>query len=133
MMKKKWKKRAIVSACVVLLIVLGILILQSRPIKRKIFSSLQLRLKKSQGIHLTVESFDFNLLKLRFVFKGVQLQDLDKSGLPPVFRADEINVNIPLSLLLRRRLRIQDIEIIDPETITSLFKRGRKNPPRHRR
>ncbi len=128
-MKKKWKKIGIASGCIILFIILGILLLQSRFVKQKILSSLQLSLQKSQGIHVAVQSFDYNLLKLRFSFKGVQLQKLDRSSLPPVFRADEIDVNIPLSLLLRRRLRIQDIEIINPEVHIQIDQDGNNNFP----
>jgi hypothetical protein len=111
MLKKKWKKRWIASGCAVFFIILVILLLQSRFVKQKILSSLQLSLQKSRGIHLTVRSFDYNLLKLRFVFKGVQLQKLAKSSLPPVFHAEEINVDI----------RKSTSKSIATETIISLF------------
>ena len=128
-MKKKWKRIAAAAACVVLLVLLGMLLFQSRFVKQKILSSLQTSLEKSQGIQVSVGSFGYNLLKLRFSFKGVRLQKLGEAGLPPVFQAEEIKVNIPLSLLLKRRLRIQEIEIINPEIRIEIDEQGSNNFP----
>ncbi len=128
-MKKKWKWIWIAAACVFLLIALLMMLLQSRFVKRKILSSLQLSLNKSQGIQLIVESFDYNLLKLQFDLKGIQLQKSNGMGLPPVFRAEEVKVNIPLSLIIRRRLRIQEIEIINPEIVFLIDEEGNDNLP----
>lgn len=129
-MKRKTRKKLwIASLCSALLIVLGILILHSPFVKKKILSSLQSSLKKKQGIQISVQSFDYNILKLRFTLKGIQVQKPEEYGQPPVFRAKEIRADIPLSLLLRRRLRIQDISIIDPEIRIQIDRNGNSNLP----
>jgi outer membrane protein assembly complex protein YaeT len=128
-MKKRWKKIGIISACAVLFVVLVMVFLQSPFVKRKILTSLQQSLQKGQGIQLAVESFDYNLLKLQFDLKGIQAQKLDESGMPPVFRAEKIRLNIPLSLILKRRIRIQDIEIVNPEIRIQVDLDGNSNLP----
>jgi outer membrane protein assembly complex protein YaeT len=129
MAKKKWKKIRIAAAVAAIVIVLIVLIIQSPFVKKKILSSLQSSLQKTQGIELTVESFDFNLLKLQFDLRGIRIQKLGQPSLPPLFRADEVKVNIPLSLILRRRLRIQDVEIVDPEILVQIDQHGQNNLP----
>lgn len=126
---KKGKKIWIAAACGALLIILAALILQSRFVKQKILSSAKLYLQKSQGIHLAVDSFDYNLLKLQLVLRGIQLQKWDKTTSSPMFRADEVRINIPLSLILRRRLRIQDLEIVNPEIFILIDQDGNSNLP----
>jgi outer membrane protein assembly complex protein YaeT len=133
-MKRNTRKKLwLASSCALFLIVLGILILHSPFVKKKILVSLQTNLREGQGIQISVQSFDYNLLRLRFTLRGIQIQKSGKSGQPPVFRAKEIIANIPLSLLLRRKLRIQEIAIIDPEICIQIDRNGNTNLPRQKR
>ncbi len=133
-MKRKIRKKLwIATTCFILLIVLGVVILHSPYIKNKILASIQTNLQEGQGIQLSVQSFDYDLLKLRFTLTGIQVQTQGEYGLPPVFRAKEITADIPLSLLVRRKLRIQALSIIEPEINIQIDRNGNSNLPLQKR
>ncbi len=129
MKKKSVRKIAIVIGCLFLILCLSLLLVHMRFVKQKILDSILNSLEKTQGIHLSVESFDYNLLNLRFTLKQVVLQSQEGRHFSPVFQAEEIRANIPLSLILRRKLRIQDLEVINPKIHIQIDQGGKHNLP----
>ena len=129
MKKKSVKKIAIAIGCLSLVLSLALLLVHMRFVKQKILHSILDSLEKTQGIHLSVESFDYNLLNLRFTLKQVVLQAQENRHFSPVFRAEKIKANIPLSLILKRKLRIQDLEIINPKIHIQIDQDGKRNLP----
>ena len=98
-------------------------------VKSKIFSSLQLALQETQGIHLSAESFDYNLFSLTVFLEGVRL---DKSGREdglPLFQSESVRVKIPLSIFLNWKLQIADLEVINPELNIIIDQQGNSNLP----
>jgi outer membrane protein assembly complex protein YaeT len=129
-MKKKFvKKIAIAIGCLFLVITLVLLLVHMRFVKQKILYSILHNLEKTQGIQLSVGSFDYNLLNLRFTLKQVVLQSQEDRPFSPVFQAERIKVNIPLSLILKRRLRIQNLEVINPKIHIQIDQDGKHNLP----
>jgi len=98
-------------------------------VKLKILSSIQRNLEKNQGIQLTVETFDYNLSNLTFFLKGVRLGKPGSEDLPPILQADSARIKIPLSILLNRKLRIQDVDVINPEINICIDRHGKNNLP----
>jgi len=103
------------------------LFLHLRFVKQKILNSVLQSLEKNQGIHLSVGSFDYNLFNLRFTLKQVVLQSPEDPHSTPAFQAEKVRANIPLSLILKRKLRLQDLEVINPKIHIQIDKDGKHN------
>lgn len=127
MKKKSVKRISIAIGCLFLVVALALLLVHLRFVKQRILHSILQSLEKTQGIHLSVESFDYNLLNLRFTLKQVVLQSLESRHLSPVFQAEKVKANIPLSLILKRKLRIQDLEVIHPKIHIHIDQDGKHN------
>jgi outer membrane protein assembly complex protein YaeT len=128
-MRKTKKRLLIMSGGFIILISLVLSFFHLPFVKLKILSSIQQNLEKNQGIQLTVETFDYNLLNLTFFLKGVRLRKPGREDLPPFLQADSARIKIPLSILLKRKLRIHDVDVIDPEIDISIDRHGNNNLP----
>ncbi|MFH1964243.1 MAG: hypothetical protein ABIJ42_01750, partial [Acidobacteriota bacterium] len=129
-MKRKIAKRLLIMAGgLFILITLALSFFHLPFVKLKILSSIQQTLQKNQGIHLSVETFDYNLLNLTFFLKGVRLEKTGKEDFPPILRADAARLKIPFSILFNRKLRIKDVEVINPEINISIDRHGGNNLP----
>jgi outer membrane protein assembly complex protein YaeT len=129
MRRKITKRLVIIGGGSILLITLVLSFFHLPFVKLKILSSIQRNLETGQGIHLTAETFDYNLLNLTFFFKGVRLEKAGKHDFPPIFQADFVRIRIPFSLLLRRRIRLHDVEILNPEIYINIDRNGENNLP----
>lgn len=127
MKKKTTKKIAIIVSSFCLMFCLFFLFLHLRFVRQKVLNLVLQSLEKNQGIHLSVGSFDYNLLNLSLTLKQVVLQSQADRLSSPVFQAEKIRANIPLSLILKRRLRLQDLEIINPKIHIRIDKDGKHN------
>jgi hypothetical protein len=129
-MRRKIKKRLLIMGCGFIILMMLVLSIFHLPfVKSKILSSIQRSLEKNQGIQLTVETFDYNLLNLAFFLQGVRLGKPGEEDLPPILQADSVRIKIPLSILLKRKLRILDVDVINPEINISIDRHGKNNLP----
>lgn len=130
-MRIKLTKRKVlmISIALLLLIAGGFLFLHSPFIKSKVLRYAIGYVEKKQAAILVVGSLDYNLLKLQFTLKDVVVRDSRKTDFPPFFQADEIEIRIPLSLLLRKRLQIHRLEIQNPVVNIHVDQEGKSNIP----
>ncbi len=127
-MKRKTVRKIVVTiGSICLIFCLLFLFLHLRFVRQKILNSVLQSLEKNQGIHLSVGSFDYNLLNLSLTLNQVVLQSQEDCLFSPVFQAEKIRANIPLSLILKRRLRLQDLEVINPKIHIQIDKDGKNN------
>jgi len=131
LLKLKSKQRKILVLIGVLLILLiSVIILQhSGFISSRILNYIVNYLEQKQKVSLTAQSFDINLFRLEFTLRGVEIRKLEDGYFPPFFRAEKIKINIPLSLLLSRKLHIQEIDIQNPKIHILISKDGKTNLP----
>jgi len=123
------RKLFIVPMAFLLLIIGLLLLLHTHFIKSRILQYALNYLEQRQNIHLTVQSLDYNLLMFQFTLKGVLLRDLNKEKFPPFFQAEEIKIRIPLSLILRKKLQIQELDIQNPKINIHIDQDGTNNIP----
>ncbi|MFP4082983.1 MAG: outer membrane protein assembly factor BamA [Candidatus Aminicenantes bacterium] len=123
------KKGWIAAAALLLLIIALILLAHTRLIRSRVLGYAQNYLQKNQGIHLSVQSFKYNLLDLRFRLKGLVATSQKNPDFPPFLKADEVEIEIPLSLILGRKLRIQSLNIKNPEINIHIDHQGKNNLP----
>ena len=129
MKKKSVKKIAIAFGFLFLVLSLALLFAHMDFVKQKILHSILSDLEKNQGIHISVESLDYNLLNLRFTLKQVMLHAQEKRHFSPVFQAEKIRANIPFSMILKWKLRVQDLEVINPKIHIQIDQDGKHNLP----
>ncbi len=95
-----------------LLVIVSLLfILQSGFIESRILKYAVNYFEQKQKLSLAAQSVDVNLFKLEFTLEGVEIRKLEDKHFPPFFRAEKVKVNIPLSLLITRKIHIQEIDI----------------------
>ena len=85
------------------------------------------------GIELTASRFDYNIFRDSATFRDVVLTSTANPKLPPVFRADEVRINLGLRELLQGNFRIQEGSVTNPFFHAIIGKDGRDNLPRRRR
>jgi outer membrane protein assembly complex protein YaeT len=123
--KKIWVTLFITLICICLIF----LLLHTRLVRFTILQHVLDNIEKTQGLYITVQSFDYNLLKFRFALKGVVLQSRERRQMPPFFQAEEVKIDVPLVFLLRKKMRIQNLEIENPEINLVFDARGLSNLP----
>ncbi len=131
MMRLKLKKRKILVIIIILFLffVTVLLLLHAPFFRTKVLGYVTNFFEQKKGISLTAQSLDYNLLRLRFTFKGVEIKDSGKDHLYPFFQADEVKIKIPLALLLGNKLQIQELEIQNPKIAVHIDQEGRSNIP----
>ncbi len=129
-MRRKITKRLLITVIGLIVLVAVSLSVSHLPfVKSKFFSTLQLVLEKKQGVHLSAESFDYNLFGRSFFLEGVRLEKSGREDLIPLFQSESIRIKISLSTLYTRTLAIDDLEAINSELNIIIDEQGGNNLP----
>ncbi len=126
---RRWPRRLLITCGIILLVLLVLGITLHTPWARaKVLDILSSKLAK-QGIHLSADSLDYNLLSLSFTLVNPVLGKKGPGQQPPLFKSGRLEVNLPLSLLLGKGLHLQKLETIKPELLYRVNKDGTTNLP----
>jgi len=130
-MRLKFLKRKIIIILIslIILFIATVFILHTQFIESKVLKYALGYLEREKKLHLMVQSLDYDLLKLQFIFRGVVLYDKNNSCLPPFFQADEIKIKIPLAFILGKKLQIQELGIQNPRINIHFDLSGSNNIP----
>lgn len=123
------KKVFFILICLVLLITVVFLLLHTQFVKSRILQYALNYVERAVGIELSVQSFNYNLLRFQFTLKSVVAREQKKLNSPPFFQADEIKMVVPLSIILGRRLQIKDLDIKNPKINIQFDQDGLSNIP----
>jgi outer membrane protein assembly complex protein YaeT len=82
------------------------------------------------GIELKASRFDYNVFRVSATLRDVVLTSTANPGLPPIFRADEVSINLGLRELLRGNILIQQGSVTNPFLHPIIARDGRDNLPR---
>ena len=85
-------------------------LIHTPPLRRAVLSRVAAYLYKSQRIVLHAQSFDYNLLTLRFSLDQVSLRHSTQDSLPPFLTASRLRFRLKFSDLVRGALRAQSVE-----------------------
>ncbi len=118
---------AIALVCLLLLILAGLLAIQTPPARRYVFSKLQTVLAKN-GIALEASSFRYEILPPHFDIRGLRIWSANRRNLPPLLEADRLELTIALSPLARGMLRIES-GALDNAVIRVVLLPGGSNLP----
>jgi outer membrane protein assembly complex protein YaeT len=109
----RWKNLLILLICFVLLLVLILAGLQTPWVRGLVLRKAAAYVEQRYGIYLSAQSLAYNPLTLSFSLRNFSLT----TASPKVsvrLQADDVAVQIPLSLVLGKQLRIKDLTIIRP-------------------
>lgn len=109
------KRLAIATVIAVFLLPLLLALLHTPPVKREVLRILVQRLEQASGTRIAVASLDYNLLRMRFVLKDIQLTAGEAHRFPPLFKARELVLEIPLSTLMGKGVVVKKLLLRSPE------------------
>jgi len=130
--RKSLKKKFIIgTACGVGFLILLFAFLHTGFIRSKALQYVSKYIKSTQKIQFSAESLSYSLLRLRFSLKKVSLRSIeeDTTEKTPFFQAQKVTVDIPLKLVLRKKLCFNEITIIRPEFYFAIHENGGSNLP----
>jgi outer membrane protein assembly complex protein YaeT len=107
------KKRRLLrtATCAVGVIMVLFALIHTPPLRRAALARFTAYLSKSQGIIIHTESFNYNLLSLRFSLERVSLRYSSPAGLPDFLTAGRIRFRLRFRDLMHGILKAQSVEI----------------------
>src|SRR5262245_59280429 len=96
------------------LIILAVALLHTPPARRWALKK-TVQIMDKQGISFNSSNFSYNLLELSATLNDVVIRSPQAPDLPPLLRANRVNVDIGLRSFLGGKYYIEDASIRDPE------------------
>ena len=109
-------------------ILLLVLLLHSPFVRVKVLHLIQKNLLKN-GIIFSADSFKYNLINLKARLENVELHSLSSQESPAFFSADEISIQVPLKIILGKKIEIKNLEVIHPHLNVQFTETGVSNLP----
>jgi outer membrane protein assembly complex protein YaeT len=110
------------------LIVLAVALLHTPPARRWALKK-TIQIMDKQGVSFNSSDFGYNLLELTATLDDVVIRAPQAPDLPPLLRANRVNVDISLRSFLGGKYRIEDAEIRNPQLHLVIDEAGRTNIP----
>ena len=86
-------------------------------------------MERNLGLSVRAQSLGYNLFGLRLTLKGISVRRPGSGDLPDLLAADEIAVTFSPALLFRRKIRLKELEVINPRLNIVLENDGQNNLP----
>ena len=128
-MKRVVRKLLQIGAAVSLVMLLVFALIHTSPIRNLVGRYALNFLEKKFNLKVHISHLSYNLLTLRISLRGLSVQDINKDGLPVLFKAASIQAKLPVSSLLRRRLVISDLAGSNLHLFIYKNQHGRSNIP----
>jgi outer membrane protein assembly complex protein YaeT len=127
----KLRKRKVLAVVIALfLFIVTIFLLLHAPFLRtRVLQYTVNFFEQKKGIILNARSLNYNLFKLKFTLKEVEIKDSREANMLPFFQADEVKIKIPIALLFGNKLQIQELDIKNPKIAVCIDKEGKNNVP----
>jgi translocation and assembly module TamB len=90
------------------------------------------QVEQRTGTHLEMDSFRFNLWRLRFEIAGLTVHGLEPPGYPPLFRANRLELGLRVISFFHRQVALQDLLLDRPEIFVRFDGKGHSNLPPQR-
>lgn len=119
----------ITLSVLVLLIVTAVLILRSSWFHRYALALIVSHAEEATGGRVEIGDFTFRLAGLRVNFYRVALYGTEPATAPPLFWADHIGLGLRVVSLLRRDIKLNDLEIGHPVVHLTVDAQGHSNLP----
>jgi uncharacterized protein involved in outer membrane biogenesis len=123
------RKKTVLAVGIPLGVILLLVLLLHTPIVRtKALHIIQNNLLKN-GILLSTDSFKYNLFNLKAQLRNIELRSASVPDLPAFFSADEISIQVPLKIILGKKIEIRNLEITNPGLNIHIDETGVSNLP----
>jgi outer membrane protein assembly complex protein YaeT len=115
-MKRRWLRRTLyILAAGVFILLLGIALLHTPLAKRLAFDRIRHYLHDKSAIDIQASAFRFNLFKGEATLEGLTARSTLAAGLPPIFRADRIDLKIGIRNAAKGFWDLENMQITAPE------------------
>ncbi len=134
---KRWTVRVFLGLVVLTvgIVVLLAVVLYTGTADRWARSYIIKKVESSTGGRTELRSFHFSLRRLTADLDDLTVHGREGPGLPPFFHADHIHVGIHIISLLRHKISLSDVEVVQPSIFIRTDENGQSNlpvPPRKR-
>ncbi|MGB7228922.1 MAG: hypothetical protein WBD26_14340 [Candidatus Acidiferrales bacterium] len=128
---KRWTVRVFLGLVVLAvgIVVLLAVILNTGTADRWARSYIIKKLESSTGGRTELRSFHFSLRGLTADLDDLTVHGREGPGLPPFFHADHIHVGIRIISLLRHKISLSDVEVVQPSIFIRTDENGQSNLP----
>ena len=130
--KKSLRKKLLIGAGVGLFIFIFLFaLLHTGFVKSRVLRYASSYIERTQNVQFSAGSLNYNLLQLSFSLGDVSLQSLEKTKTedPPFFQAQKVKIDIPLKLLLGKKLHFHEITVIQPKICFIIYQDSSNNLP----
>ncbi|MDH5714952.1 MAG: AsmA family protein, partial [Candidatus Aminicenantes bacterium] len=115
---------------VLVVIVIGSIILHTERFKSYLLEKANSYVQKQYSISLSAGRFDYSLLKLSVALDDVQIKPITPEASPlQLFEAQRLFVNLPLSMVLFRKLYVQQLRISHPQIVVTQQAKNKADSP----
>lgn len=124
------RKKIVLAISIPIGVILLIILLLHTPfVRTKVLHLIQNNLLKN-GIIFSTDSFKYNLFNLKVKLKNIELRSSSEQDLPAFFSAEELNIQVPLKIILGKKIEIKNLEMKHPSFIVQVDEAGVSNLPR---
>lgn len=106
-----------------------IFLLHTKPVRNLILRSVESYLNNRQSLTLTARSFDYNLLRMRFVLRDFSLTVKHAENLPAFLEAEEVSVRIPINIFFKKGIHLSSLKFRRPHLYYFIDDSGQRNTP----
>ena len=104
--RPRWLRRLIVASLVVAMLLAGFVgFLHTPPARRYVVSRI-IEVLRQQNVEFNTDDISYNLLDLSIRFRNLRIRAQDAPDLPRFAHIDEARLDLSLTQLLRRALRV---------------------------
>jgi translocation and assembly module TamB len=119
-----------IAALLLIALVTSLIVVQTDSFRRFVRDKIIQAVQKSTGGRVEIEAFRLDVRAVRATIRGFVLHGTEPDGEDPLFRAEQIAVDIRLTSALRGTLDISALEVSKPRVNLIVFPDGRTNVPR---
>jgi uncharacterized protein involved in outer membrane biogenesis len=118
----------VVAGIVLVLLVATIALIHTQTAKRLALERIQKYLK-SQDVAMEADDFEYSFIPLHISASRIAVYKISSPDLSRFFQADHFSVNVRLKDLLRRRYRVEDLQVENPAVNVVIDEQHRDNIP----